>query len=48
MDLKACSKDLETIIKEKDSHIRKIEAELNLIKQLLEKAALTVKKKGFR
>ena len=71
MNLKACSKGLETIIKEKDAHIHNIEAELNLIKQskalriaecfrrlfyikflgkfrLLEKAALTVKKEGFR
>ena len=33
MNLKTCSKDLETIIKEKDAHIHNIEAELNLIKQ---------------
>ena len=33
MNLKACSKGLETIIKEKDVHINNIEAELNLIKQ---------------
>ena len=33
MNLKACSKGLETIIKEKDAHIQKIESELNLIKQ---------------
>ena len=33
MNLKACLKGLETIIKEKDAHIHNIEAELNLIKQ---------------
>ena len=33
MNLKACSKGLETIIKEKDAHIHNIESELNLIKQ---------------
>ena len=33
MNLKACSKGLETIIKEKDARIHNIEAELNLIKQ---------------
>ena len=33
MNLKACSKGLETIIKEKDAHIHNIETELNLIKQ---------------